>query len=188
MDIGGYWATFVSIVVGLGLADLLMNCHRLLHERKRVDWDALPLVWAVVTLLWIINYWWAIAANLTGWAHTRVVLEFVAGAVPPILLFLIAASLLPRAMPAEGRLEMSAEWRKARGLFLTLSTLYHSLAWITVTLASGELVWNFVTLVRGVTLAGLVLALVLNDRRMDWAAALVILVMLTWRLAMQPVG
>ena len=49
MEIGGYWATFVSIIMGLGLADLLMNFHRLLHERKRVDWDALPLVWAAIT-------------------------------------------------------------------------------------------------------------------------------------------
>lgn len=118
MDIGGYWATFVSIILGLGLADLLLNFHRLLRERKRVNWDALPLAWAVIALLWMINYWWAVAANLTRWSDTRVVLEFALAAIPPIMLFLMAASLLPRAIPAEGRLEMRAEWQKARGLFL----------------------------------------------------------------------
>lgn len=188
MDIGGYWATFVSIVLGLGLADLLMNFHRLLHERKRVDWDVLPLAWAVIALLWIVNYWWAVAANLTGWNEARVVLELAIAALPPVLLFLIAASLLPRAMPADGRLAMRAEWEKTRGLFLALAVIYQCLAWVNITLASGALVWDFITLVRAVTLAALVLALVVKDRRADWAAALVILVLVVWRLGVQPVG
>lgn len=188
MDIGGYWATFVSIILGVAVADLLMNFHRLLHERKRVGWDALPLVWAVVALLWIVNYWWAVAANLTRWSETRFVIEFALAAIPPIMLFLMAASLLPRALPIEGRLEMRAEWQKTRGLFLTLAALYQCLAWINVTLANGALVWDFVTLVRAITLAAMVLALVLKARRADWGAALVILGMLIWRLSVQPVG
>lgn len=188
MDIGGYWATFVSIVLGLGLADLLMNFHRLLHERKRVHWDALPLTWAVIALLWIINYWWAVAANLTSWSSTRVVIEFAFAAIAPILLVLMAAGLLPRAMPAEGRLDMRAEWQEARGLFLTLAVLYQCLAWVNITLASGALVWDFITLVRAITLAALVVAMLLKDRRADLAAAMVIFVMVVWRLSVQAVG
>lgn len=188
MDIGGYWATFVSIILGVAVADLLMNFHRLLHERTRVGWDALPVVWAVIVLLWIINFWWAVAANLTRWSETRFVIEFALAAIPPIVLFLMAGSVLPRTMPADGRLDMRAEWQKARGLFLTLAVIYQCMAWINVTLASGGLVWDFVALVRGVFLGAMVLALVLKDRRMDWAAAVVILVMLVWRLSVQPVG
>ena len=188
MDIGDYWATFVSIILGLGLADLLINFHRLLHERKRVGWDALPLAWAVVALLQLINYWWAVAANLTRWRETRVALEFAWDAVAPVILFLIAASLLPRAMPAEGRLDMRAEWQKARGLFLTLAALYQCLVWINVMLSSGALVWDFVAIVRTLVLAALALALVVKDRRVDWVAALIILAVLVWRLSLQPVG
>jgi len=188
VDIGGYWATFVSIILGVGVADLLMNFHRLLHDRKRVDWDALPLVWAAVVLLWIINYWWAVAANLTGWSSASVVLELAIAALPPVLLFLIAASLLPRAMSADGRLAMRAEWEKTRGLFLMLAVIYQSVAWINITISSGALVWDFVTLVRALTLAALALALMLKDRRIDWLAAFVILALVTWRLAVQPVG
>ena len=44
MDITEYWATFVSIILGLGVADLLVNLHRLIHARTRVRWDALPLL------------------------------------------------------------------------------------------------------------------------------------------------
>jgi hypothetical protein len=188
VDIGDYWATFVSIILGLGLADLLINFHRLLHERKRVGWDALPLAWAVVALLQLINYWWAVAANLTRWRETRVALEFAWDAVAPVILFLIAASLLPRAMPAEGRLDMRAEWQKARGLFLTLGVLYQSLAWINITLGRGAIVWDIAAIVRTIVLAALALALVVKDRRVDWAAALIILGVLVWRLSLQPVG
>lgn len=188
MDIGGYWATFVSIVLGVGVADLLMNFHRLLQDRKRVSWDALPLVWTVITLLWIINYWWAIAGNLTRWSETRFVIEFAFAAIPPIMLFLMAASLLPRTMPTEGRLEMRAEWQKARGLFLTLAVLYQCLAWINVTLASGAPVWDFVALIRGLFLVALVAALVVKDRRADWAAATIVLSVLVWRLSVQSLG
>jgi hypothetical protein len=31
-DISGYWATLVSIIIGLGLADVLVNFHRLLAD------------------------------------------------------------------------------------------------------------------------------------------------------------
>lgn len=188
MDIGGYWATFVSIILGLGVADLVMNFHRLLHERKRVDWDALLLVWVVVALLAMINFWWAVAANLTRWTDARVVMDFALAAIPPVLLVLMAASLLPRALPAEGRIDMRAEWQNARGLFLTLTVLYQGLAWVNITAANGAPIWDVVTLIRVVTLTALGLALVANDRRVDWAAGLVILALLVWRLSVQPVG
>ena len=51
MDIGGQWATLVSIIIGLGIADLLVNLHRLIHARKEVKWDPLPLGWAAIALV-----------------------------------------------------------------------------------------------------------------------------------------
>ena len=56
MGVTEYWATLLSIIIGLGIADLLMNFHRLIHERRRVVWDPLPLTWAAVCLLWLFAY------------------------------------------------------------------------------------------------------------------------------------
>jgi hypothetical protein len=42
----------VSIVVGLGLTDLLGNFRRLVHARERVRWDGLPLAWALGPCCW----------------------------------------------------------------------------------------------------------------------------------------
>jgi hypothetical protein len=94
MDTNGYWPTLDSIILGLGVADLLVNLHRLIEARRRVTWDPLPLLWAVVVLLWLFNYWWAVATNLDGSQNARVVADFVLLAIPPIILFLMAASVL----------------------------------------------------------------------------------------------
>ncbi|MFT3726194.1 MAG: hypothetical protein QM773_21725 [Hyphomonadaceae bacterium] len=110
MDLTEYWATLVSIVIGLGIADLLLNLLRLIHERGRVDWDGLPLMWMIVALGWIINYWWGVAANLDGSRDATVVGAFGLLLVQPILLFMMSASVLPRSMPAVGRLSMRIEW------------------------------------------------------------------------------
>jgi hypothetical protein len=53
--------TLISIVVGLGLTELLLNFHRLVRERRNVSWDPLPLAWALLLLV----------ASITGGASAR---------------------------------------------------------------------------------------------------------------------
>ena len=62
--------TLVSIVVGLGLTELLLTFYQLFRARRRVEWDALPLAWAALLLIVVVNYWWgirAIMAQASGW-------------------------------------------------------------------------------------------------------------------------
>ena len=75
---------------------------------------------ALITLLLLFNFWWAVAMNLDGSHDATVVGEFVLLAISPILLFLQSASVLPRALPVEGQLDMRAEWAQARRIFLVL--------------------------------------------------------------------
>jgi hypothetical protein len=37
--------TLISIVLGLGLTELLLTFYGLVRARRRVAWDALPLAW-----------------------------------------------------------------------------------------------------------------------------------------------
>lgn len=187
MDITEYWATLISIVVGLGLADLLLNLLRLIHERKRVDWDPLPLVWALVALAWILNYWWGVAANLDGSRSVQVVAGFALLLAQPILLFLMSASVLPRAMPAEGLLNMREEWAGARRAFIAFFALNQAVTWIRI-IASGEgLDWDYTDIIRTTVLVILVMLLFVKDRRVEWGGALVIFGLIAFRLATQPV-
>ena len=81
--------TLVSIVVGLGLTELLLTFYQLFRARRRVEWDVLPLAWAALLLIVVVNYWWgirAIMAHASGWfvawleglIHPRVVGEYLA--------------------------------------------------------------------------------------------------------------
>jgi hypothetical protein len=187
MDLTEYWATLVSIVLGLGMADLLLNFLRLVHERKRVDWDFLPLVWAVVALGWIINYWWAVAANLDGSRDAQVVAAFVLLLIVPILIFMMSASVLPRAIPAEGRLNMRVEWASTRQVFLIFFMLNQIATWVRVLSVRPEITWDTASLTRTVTLGILVALLFVKDRRAEWVGVLVILGLMSFRLATQPV-
>jgi hypothetical protein len=182
-----HWTTLVSIIIGLGIADLLVNLHRLIHARKRVEWDVLPLVWASVALLWLFNYWWAVGAGLDGSRDVRVVGHYVLLAIPPILLFLMSASVLPRGMPDAGQLDMRAEWSKSRDVFLTIFALNQAATWLVVIAAHGAIVLDFASLVRTVALLVAVAALFLKSRQFEWCAAIVIIVVAVSRLSTQVV-
>lgn len=187
MDLTEYWATLVSIVVGLGVADLLLNLLRLIHERRRVDWDALPLVWTIIALGWIINYWWGVAANLDGSRDAQVVGAFALLIIQPILLFMMSASVLPRVMPADGRLSMRVEWASARQVFIVLFIINQVATWARVLAVRQEVVWDVASITRTITLGVLIALFFVRDRRFEWAGALVILALLSFRLATQPV-
>ena len=52
MDITEHSLTLISIIVGIGLTEMLGNLHRLIRNRRRVTWDWLPVTWAAQKLLW----------------------------------------------------------------------------------------------------------------------------------------
>jgi len=182
-----HWATLVSIIIGLGIADLLVNFHRLIHARKRVQWDALPLVWAAIALLWLFNYWWAVGAGLDGSRNARVVGDYVLLAVLPILLFLMSASVLPRGIPESGGLDMRAEWAKSRDVFLTILAINQVATWIVAIAVSGAVTLDFVGLVRTIAFLSAVGALLFRSRRFEWSAAIVVLVVAVARISSQAI-
>lgn len=187
MDITEYWATLVSIIVGLGVADLLVNFHRLIHDRKRILWDPLPLLWGLATLLLLFNFWWAVAMNLDGSQEATVVGEFVLLAISPILLFLMCASVLPRAVPAEGKLDMRAEWAEGRRVFLFIFFVRQVCTGVTAINASNGFVLDQAMIARLVIELFVGIALFTKSRNLEWLSVLGVLVMMVWRISAQSV-
>jgi hypothetical protein len=182
-----HWATLVSIIIGLGIADLLINLHKLIHARKQVTWDALPLAWAAIALLWLFNYWWAVGAGLDGSRTVHVVGQYVLLAILPILLFLMSASVLPRAIPEAGQLDMRAEWSRNRDVFLTIFVLNQTATWIVVVAARGAIVLDLASLARTITLLFIAGALLFRSRRFEWIAAIVVIGVAVARLSTQAI-
>jgi hypothetical protein len=185
MDITGYWPTLVSIILGLAVADLLVNLHRLIDARKHVKWDALPLLWSLIVLLWLFNYWWAVATNLDGSQDARVVGHFVLLAIPPIMLFLMAASVLPHDSLTEGQFNMRADWAGRRNVFLTFFALNQFVTWIVAIMRHSVLL-DISSLFRTAALLLVLLALFVKARRFEWVAAIAILTLVVVRLSTQP--
>ena len=89
-----YLLTFLSIVLGLAIADLCVSLNRLLGAGPRVRWDWLSPLAALVALLKIVTQWWTwfYAAPLAKGVTFEMFLAALASAV---LLYLIAAAALP---------------------------------------------------------------------------------------------
>lgn len=183
MDITTHLVTLISIVIGIGLTEMLGNLHRLIRNRRRVTWDWLPVTWSVVLLLLVVNYWWSIYLGVSGLGQTSNAAEFGLILIPPILLFLTTASVLPN-FDAGSEWDMRRQYDEHRRTFIVTFALYQCSTWATAT-AVGTLGWNLISVVRAAILMMLLLSLLLGRRRWDWAAVAVILAILVFRLTTQ---
>jgi hypothetical protein len=185
MDLSQHWETLVSIIVGIALADVLMHVQELIHARDRVRWDALPLLWTTIGVLWLFNYWWAVGVGLDGSQNVYVAGGFVLLAIPPILLFVMSTSALPRRVPDEGTIDMRAAWVRNRTVFLPALGLNQVAAWVATIVARGGVVFDFPAVLRTSALMLVIAMLFVKSRRLEWFAAVVILSLVIARLSTQ---
>ncbi len=178
--------TLVSIVAGLGLTELLLNFYKLVHDRRSIVWDALPLAWALLILIAVVNYWWgtrAIMANASGWTTG----DFLLSMIAPIFLFLACAAALPRIAPA-GPKEMKDVYAEQRVAFLIFFLAYQGGNWL---LDASGLTGGFpppvVLIHRTAVCVALVIALLARSRRWDWVAVAIVSAAYALRLFTQVV-
>lgn len=120
MSAADYVATFVSIVLGLALADLATSLHKLLRAGRRVKWDYLAPLAALGTVLAVVAGWWELYDAFPGKVSMSTFLPFL---VSLMLLFLLAAAALPDEVPAEG-IDLRAYYLGHRTYFWGLFTLF----------------------------------------------------------------
>lgn len=116
-----YFSAFVSVVLGLAVADIAHSVHRLLVARKRVNWSPLPLLSALVVFTLIIAYFlrlWEKGLGISEISFYRVALE----AAYVLLLFLVAAATLPDEIPPEG-LDLQAWYMENRAYLFWLAAV-----------------------------------------------------------------
>ncbi len=179
--------TLISIVVGLGLTELLLSFYRLVQARRRVTWDALPLAWALLILVAVVNFWWgirAIMASAGGWTTG----EFMLAMISPVFIFLACAASLPKVEAGEP-LDMNAAYSEERTAFLLFFLAYQGGNWtIDLSGLTGMSLPVVVYIHRTIVCAALIAALVARSRRWDWAALAVIAGAYALRLVTQLVS
>lgn len=101
MSIADFVLAFVSIIIGLGVADLLTSFHKLLRAGRRVKWHwATPSLTALMLFVTLVIWWWSFE-----W-YGDVKSESIAAFLPRFLIlvasFLMMAAALPDEIPDSG--------------------------------------------------------------------------------------
>ena len=116
-----YLTTFIAIIIGLGLADLLGSAYRLTQSRSRIRLHWLPLTWALIIFLLVMIFYWTFfrIGQLMLWSN---MFAFIFLLIAPILLFLASANALPDDLPSEGVFDLERFYfERPRGFFLLLT-------------------------------------------------------------------
>ena len=121
MDKSAYIHGLLSVMVGLGLSSMLQSFHRLLRLGKRVRWHWIPVSWAVLALLMVVQSWWAYFSIVTDPVWTNL-FAFLLPLLVFIVLFMISASVLPdaKSLPETGPVDLAAMHFTQRRYFFTL--------------------------------------------------------------------
>ena len=168
----------MAVVLGLAIADMATSLHRLLRNRRRVRWDWVAPLAALVILVELFNLWWS-WRNFTGNSLADVAPYFVV----MVLLFLTASAALPDEVPDEG-MDLGAYFDENRGYFLSLYGTY-----ITVWIGS----WTIADVAKGATFADLlrdyyfdypwiIACFALVFVRPRWISGVFLLITLAWLL------
>ena len=185
MDIATHALALISIIIGLGLTEMLGKLYRLIRNRKRVRWDFLPLAWVLTLFLLVLNFWWFLFFRMDGSHQARTVAEFGVILLPPILLFVATASVLPD-FSGEEDWDMRRDYDEQRQVIIATFALYQ-VSTFTTALVVGRIAWDYVSVVRVAIFVLLVSMLLINRRRWDWIVVLAIMAALIVRITNQVV-
>ena len=177
MDIREHSLALISVVIGLGLTSLLGGFNRLMRRRRELRWDALPLVWALVVLLLVNNYWWGLYLGAVAVAASNVDM-FLLGLLFPILLYLICAAALPDARALRSGDLLAAYFAESRYFFVLIILYVLATGWGTAA-HTGAFQWNEHMWLR-LAIPGLCLPLLWTHRLwLHWLATVVVLAIMT---------
>lgn len=99
MDAFSYLSVLTSIILGLGIQQVLQGYRALILSRRRVKFYAPPLIWSVLVLTMIAQHWWASfhLAERAEWSFA----SFAAVLIMTALIYMLAAIVLPDIPPDE---------------------------------------------------------------------------------------
>ena len=91
-------SVLISIILGLGIAQLLWTFHQLVQARSRVRFYWLPLTWSALIFVAIVEWWWVSFGMRTQSEWNFFYFLFVL--LRPVTAYLSAAFVLPTPEPA----------------------------------------------------------------------------------------
>lgn len=112
-------SVLISIILGLGVTQLLSNVHELVQARTRVRLHWLPVVWSGLVFIGLVQWWWA-SFGMHGQREWNF-FYFLFILLRPVSAYLSAAAVLPKIEPGESCDLREYYFGNRRWLFLLLS-------------------------------------------------------------------
>ena len=101
MSIADFLLGFVAIIIGLGVADVLVCAHKLLRAGRRVKWHwATPTLAILMLMVTLVLWWWSFI-----WfsdIKSETIAAFLPKFVVLVAAFLMMAAALPDEVPESG--------------------------------------------------------------------------------------
>ena len=101
MSVSEYVMAFVTIVLGIAITDLLVSLHRLLRAWRRVKWDWLTPLFALLMIFAALIFWWLSFEWFHG-VESLSILEFLPRLAFLAISVLMIVSALPDEVPEQG--------------------------------------------------------------------------------------
>ncbi|WP_139003031.1 hypothetical protein [Hyunsoonleella aestuarii] len=100
IDQFNYLITFISVLVGLGMTNLLHSLHVMLKARKRISWNWIPLAWAFMAFESLIIMWFNLKIELTSF-YSESALGLLLFLIPTVCHLLFVMAVIPDKVPKE---------------------------------------------------------------------------------------
>ena len=114
MDEFGYLSVIISVILGLSITQLLQGLSQIINARERVRIYWPTIGWAILLLIVDIQAWWAMFGYRDK--HVWTFLQFTALLLETIILYLLAALLMP-GIRDEEVVELRANYFRHAGWF-----------------------------------------------------------------------
>jgi len=93
-----FLSVLISVVIGLGIANLLTGLGRLLHQQRKARVSAVHLTWTAWLFLYMVIYWWTVVFGWQTWQQWNILL-FLFVLSYGVLLYLLSVVLYPPDIP-----------------------------------------------------------------------------------------
>ena len=115
MEAFAHLSILISIILGLGIAELLSGFVRTIEKRRAVRIYSPPILWAFLLLLTHVQTWWSIFGLRSHLDWTF--FQFSVVLLQPIVLYMLSALALPR---GSAELDLRANYFEHRRWFFAL--------------------------------------------------------------------
>ena len=124
MDGLSHLATFLSLILGLAVANVLAHLSAMVKHGRKADWYFLHTMWAVYLLFlmaceWWIIFGWSIVGEIGFWTYLFLLAK-------PCVLFVASDVLFP-SMPINAGVDLRSHFWSVRRRLLLIVALYPAL-------------------------------------------------------------